>query len=73
MKDCKDCDLAVYCYSDPNSWTFRTKDQVHEVEERMAACERFQTLPRQERPDSVAGGEPPESPPKAAGAADGCA
>lgn len=68
MKDCKDCELAVYCYSDPNSWTFRTKDQMRDVSQRMSACERFRGLRRQDpESDPEAGAADSGSRPKAAG------
>ncbi|OIP91050.1 MAG: hypothetical protein AUK55_11890 [Syntrophobacteraceae bacterium CG2_30_61_12] len=43
-KDCKDCELAVFCYSEPAGWIFRTKQQIREIEQRIAACARHQEL-----------------------------
>jgi hypothetical protein len=34
MERCKECELAIYCFSDTSSWTFRTK---REMEEKTAA------------------------------------
>ena len=36
MNECKECELAVYCYTDSTSWTFRT---VREMEEKKSAME----------------------------------
>lgn len=39
MNDCKACELAVYCYSEPSSWTFRTKEEMEDVQQRILQCE----------------------------------
>jgi hypothetical protein len=38
MNDCKECELAVYCYSEPCSWMFRTMEEMREKQQKMAAC-----------------------------------
>jgi hypothetical protein len=38
MNDCRSCDLAVYCYSEPGTWTFRTMEELRQKQERMALC-----------------------------------
>jgi len=38
MEQCKECDLAIYCYSDYCSWTFRTKQEMEEKTEAIKQC-----------------------------------
>jgi hypothetical protein len=38
MNDCRSCDLAVYCYSEPCTWMFRTKEEMREKQEHMDMC-----------------------------------
>lgn len=38
MEECRACELAVYCYSDSNTWTFRTKQEMEEKQAAMAKC-----------------------------------
>jgi|GEM_PF-750921 hypothetical protein len=38
MNNCKECELAVYCYSEPSSWMFRTMEEMREKQQKMAAC-----------------------------------
>jgi hypothetical protein len=38
MNNCKECELAVYCYSEPCSWMFRTMEEMREKQRQMAAC-----------------------------------
>lgn len=35
---CTQCDLAVYCFSDPNTWIFRTTAELDEKTRRMREC-----------------------------------
>ncbi len=44
MKDCNECELALYCYSDPETWTFRTKEQMREIVAQMQECATYQKL-----------------------------
>lgn len=38
MEQCKDCELALYCYSDSSSWIFRTKREMEEKQEAIQNC-----------------------------------
>ena len=38
MEQCKECDLAIYCYSDSSNWVFRTKQELEEKTAAIAAC-----------------------------------
>jgi len=40
MKECKDCELAIYCYSDSSTWIFRTKQEMEEKQDEIARCPR---------------------------------
>jgi hypothetical protein len=38
MERCKECELAVYCFSDSSSWIFRTKLEMEEKKDVIANC-----------------------------------
>ena len=38
MERCKDCELAIYCFSDSTSWIFRSTLEMEEKEDRIANC-----------------------------------
>lgn len=38
MKECRECELAIYCYSDSSSWIFRTKQEMEEKRAVMDKC-----------------------------------
>ncbi|MDR3567172.1 MAG: hypothetical protein P4L43_04015 [Syntrophobacteraceae bacterium] len=38
MERCRECELAVYCFSDSSSWIFRTKQEMGEKKEAIANC-----------------------------------
>jgi hypothetical protein len=38
MEECKGCELAVYCYSDSNTWVFRTKQEMDEKLAEIEEC-----------------------------------
>lgn len=38
MKECQKCELATYCYSEANTWVFRTKQEMREKQAAIAAC-----------------------------------
>jgi hypothetical protein len=38
MERCKDCELAIYCFSDSSSWIFRTKQEMGQKKEAIANC-----------------------------------
>ncbi len=53
MEQCKECLLAIYCFSDSSSWIFRTKQEMEEKKAAIDKCpvreevERERTLRRQ--------------------------
>jgi hypothetical protein len=38
MEQCKECELAIYCFSDSSSWVFRTKQEMEEKKDVIANC-----------------------------------
>jgi len=38
MEQCKECDLAIYCYSDSSTWIFRTKQEMEEKKAAISEC-----------------------------------
>jgi len=38
MEPCKECELAIYCFSDCSSWVFRTKQEMEEKKDVIANC-----------------------------------
>ena len=38
MDQCKECELAIYCYTDSSTWIFRTKQEMEEKQETIANC-----------------------------------
>lgn len=38
MEQCRQCELAIYCYSDSSSWIFRTKQEMEEKTAAMQSC-----------------------------------
>ncbi|MDR3556014.1 MAG: hypothetical protein P4L55_14750 [Syntrophobacteraceae bacterium] len=38
MEQCRECELAIYCYSDSSSWIFRTKQEMGEKTNAIANC-----------------------------------
>ncbi len=38
MERCRECELAIYCFSDSSSWIFRTKQEMDEKKDAMANC-----------------------------------
>ncbi|MGA2403319.1 MAG: hypothetical protein ABSG91_16705 [Syntrophobacteraceae bacterium] len=38
MERCKECELAIYCFSDSSSWIFRTKQEMGEKQDAIANC-----------------------------------
>lgn len=57
MERCKECDLAIYCYSDSSSWIFRTKQEMEEKSAAMKNCPLRQEIERlkAERKKQMAG------------------
>lgn len=35
---CRECDLAVYCFSDPSQWVFRTKKDIEQIRSEIESC-----------------------------------
>lgn len=38
MERCKECELAIYCYTDSSSWIFRTKAEMEEKKAALESC-----------------------------------
>ncbi len=38
MEQCKECELAIYCFSDTSSWIFRTKQEMEEKTAAILNC-----------------------------------
>lgn len=38
MEECKQCKLAIYCYSESSTWIFRTKQEMDEKLAEMEEC-----------------------------------
>lgn len=38
MKQCKQCELAIYCFSEPGTWVFRTKQEMEEKQSSIFGC-----------------------------------
>ena len=38
MERCKECELAIYCFSDSSSWIFRTKQEMGQKKDAIANC-----------------------------------
>ena len=36
--ECRDCELAIYCYTDASTWIFRTKQEMEEKQAEIASC-----------------------------------
>jgi hypothetical protein len=52
MKECRVCELAIYCYSDSGTWVFRTKQEMEEKQAEMLACTLHEQV-RQSRSGAV--------------------
>lgn len=42
MKECKQCELALYCFSEPGTWVFRTKQEMEEKRAAIFGCSIYQ-------------------------------
>jgi hypothetical protein len=38
MERCKECELAIYCFSDSSSWIFRTTQEMEEKKDAICNC-----------------------------------
>jgi hypothetical protein len=50
MKECRECELATYCYSESSTWVFRTKEEMQEKQAAMSACPLHEEARHQEPP-----------------------
>jgi hypothetical protein len=46
MKDCKECELAIYCYSESSTWIFRTKEEMCEKQAAIEDCPHQKDTPQ---------------------------
>lgn len=44
MEECKNCEMAIYCYSDSSTWIFRTKQEMDEKQASMIECAIFKSV-----------------------------
>ena len=42
MKECKKFELALYCFSEPDTWVFRTKREMEEKRASIYGCSIYQ-------------------------------
>jgi hypothetical protein len=55
MERCKECELAIYCFSDSSSWIFRTTREMEEKKQAISDCpvrdevQKLRTSARQKR------------------------
>lgn len=38
MHKCEECELAIYCFSEPHTWVFRTKQEMEEKQLAIFGC-----------------------------------
>ena len=38
MDKCRECELAVYCFSESSSWILRTRQEMEEKQEAIRSC-----------------------------------
>ncbi len=50
MKECRECELATYCYSESNTWVFRTTEEMQEKLVAMNACPLREKAQHEESP-----------------------
>ncbi len=46
MKECQECQWAIYCYFEPSNWIFRTKKQMEETQTIIFQCPVYQQRQR---------------------------
>jgi len=46
-KNCKECELAIFCFTPSTDWVFRTKEEVAEKLEKIKKCPFYQRLCKQ--------------------------
>jgi len=42
MEECKKCELAIYCFSEPSTWVFRTKAEMEQKQATISDCSIYQ-------------------------------
>lgn len=52
MKECKECELATYCYSEASTWVFRTKQEMLEKQAAITACPLYEKTQQSRSPSS---------------------
>lgn len=50
MTKCEQCELAIYCFSEPHSWVFRTKQEMEEKQAMIFACAVYQQMQAEASP-----------------------
>lgn len=41
--ECRDCELAIYCFTESSQWVFRTMKDVEEVRKAIETCPCYQS------------------------------
>ena len=44
MDACKECELAIYCYSESSTWIFRTKQEMEEKKSVICNCPNYEQM-----------------------------
>jgi hypothetical protein len=44
MHKCEKCELAVYCFTEPHTWVFRTKQEMEEKQAVIFGCAVYQQM-----------------------------
>ncbi len=58
MDQCKECEMAIYCYSEASTWVFRTTQEMEEKTATMTNCpihSQVRTAYEQNRREAKAG------------------
>jgi hypothetical protein len=61
MSECRECELAIYCYSEASTWIFRTMEEMAEKQAAINTCPRHNGVPK---PGLAASGNNDEPAPK---------
>ncbi len=48
MEECKNCELAVYCFSEPGTWVFRTKEEMEQKQAAISCCSIYRRMQEEE-------------------------
>ncbi|HEC32416.1 MAG TPA: hypothetical protein ENI41_07990 [Deltaproteobacteria bacterium] len=41
---CKSCELAIFCFTDPANWIFRTREDIKKILRDIQACPTYREL-----------------------------